>query len=217
MIWFLIYGTTVASCVAQLTGKVPVLRRPTNLLWGLAWVGCAVWTPLYTPAPTARLHASVVVLLLAAASAAVAATVEHAWHARRHRLARILLSVPVSLLASWLVVAAALSWLTYASARSNPVGNAKCAPSRLEDDSPVAARLRQTRLYSRRIPRPPTSPVPLLLAVMATTFAGLIPDPILVLPAAWAVINQRTCPSRLNCLALLLLAAGAAVGVARSI
>ena len=211
-IWFLIYGATVASCVAQLTGDLPVLRWPTNLLWALAWVGCAAWTPLYTPAPTARLHASVIVLLLAAAAAAVAATVEHAWRTKRHRLTRILIAAPVSLLASWLVVAAALSWLTYASARSHPVGDAECSTGRLED-----ARLRQRRLYSRRIPRPPTSPVPLLLAVMVTTFAGLIPDPVLVLPAAWAVLNQRTFPSRINCVALLLLAAGAAVGVARSI
>ena len=49
------------------------------------------------------------------------------------------------------------------------------------------------------------SPVPVLLAILVSGVSVLLPDPLLVVPAMWAIVNQPFFPSWAYGLSLLLL------------
>ena len=220
IVWTVIYTTTLASCAAQLTGQVPVLGWWTNFFWALAFALCAVWTPLFDGESPEALRAAASVLLAGAAAAVMGVAEERAWMNKELRLELTLLTAPLGLLAGWLCVAAALGWGISNAALDPLVGPLEeCrVPPRRKDESQAQYRARRRVLYRQAYARMPAevSIVPLGIAAAVAWLAALVPDPLLVVPTAWAVVNLKAFPSCMYLAALLVLSAGVALSLLRA-
>jgi pheromone shutdown protein TraB len=171
LIWWVIYSATFAACAAQLAGSEQP-KVSTGVAHAVALALTSVWPPLFrqdTLAPAA------LVLVLAAAVAASAAADEQAWQTGSQEA--ILSSLPLSLLAGWLLVAAGLGV-------SIAFGGAEAVAH--------------------------------VVTVVVAVLAFAIPDPILAVGQAWALLNTRVFSLLLvGSVGLLVLAASAGLLVPR--
>jgi hypothetical protein len=224
-IWSLIYLGTGLSALAQLAARprsgLLVLGWWTNALWAAAWGCCALWTPLFDAEVPQALRAAAALLGLGAAAGLAGAAVERPWMlGGAERAAAVLTSAPLTLLAGWLAVAAALGWGIAAKALDPAVDPLVCeAPPRREGEGERAYRERRRRLFRELSKKAPArvSAVPPLLAALVAGLAAAVPDPLYVLPLAWAITNLPAFPSAAYVGALLLLAGGAGVACARAL
>lgn len=218
-IWYMIYITTMISCIVQFTGQTPVLDWFPNALWALSWTICALWTPFFDGETPMALRAAASLLFVAAGAATLAASTETAWRNRDNRFTMILLTAPLSALTGWLWVAAVLGW-GIANAASNPRARAEACyvPPKRTDESEEEYRYRRRVLYREAYARmkPEVSTVPLLVAIAVATLCALIPDPLVAVPVAWAIVNLKAFPSVIYLLALFVLCVGATVAVLQS-
>jgi len=218
-IWLLIYSTTLISCIVQLTGQTPVLDWFPNALWALSWTICALWTPFFDGETPMALRAAASLLFVAAGAATLATSIETAWRNSDNRLAMILLTAPLSALTGWLWVAAVLGWgIANAASDSRASAEACYVPPKRMDESEEEYRYRRRVLYREAYARmkPEVSIVPLLVAIAVATLCALIPDPLVAVPVAWAIVNLKAFPSVVYLLALCALSVGVTVAVLRS-
>lgn len=219
VIWSFIYLTTLISCICQLVGQTPVLGWYTNLSWGVSWTLCALWSPFFDGETPEALRAAASILLAAAAWATLAVSEEVAWSNNSETAEVILLTAPLSALVGWLWVASVLGWgIANAASSADSDAQACLVPPRRADETAYEYRYRRRVLYRQaqvRMPRM-VSIVPLLVAVAISTLSALIPDPLVVVPVAWAVVNLSAFPSGVYLTALVVLCVGATVAVIRA-
>jgi len=223
-IWTIIYISTFASAAAQLSSRLSVdfvvLSPITNALWALSWLFCAAWTPIFSlESPTALLVAALV--LTAAACAATAALAhERVWLLQTEsRMVSVLTTIPLSLLAGWVIVAAALGLGIAAKALNPSIQPLACdSPLRRVGEELNAFRERRRTFFRQISETTPArvSAVPVLLSVVVAVLSAALPDAILTLPLAWAVVNLRAFPSVAYIFSLFVLSAGAALAFVRS-
>ena len=219
IIWSFIYFTTLISCICQLTGQTPVLGWYTNMSWGVSWTLCALWPPYFDGETPEALRAAASILLAAAAWATLAVSEEVAWSNNNEKTACILLTVPLSAFVGWLWVASVLGWgIANAASGADSDAEACYVPPRRADETAYEYRYRRRVLYRQAQARMPTvvSIVPLLVAFAIAILSALIPDPLIVVPVAWAVVNLKAFPSNVYLLALVVLGIGATVAGIRA-
>ena len=214
-IWVLIYLYTVASVAMQLTSLVAILGWWSNFLWVLAWVCCTLWVPLFDAEYPDALRAAAVVIVGAAACAVMAAWESQMWIADdwEQRGKQLAVGLPLTLLAGWLLTASSLgvgiAWLA-----NQPGAYRTCV--RVEPKRPgeteAEYRYRRRVLYREAYAKAPSevSIVPFLLSFLIGGLAVAIPDPVLTLPLAWAIVNLEAFPSVVYVGSLMVLGCGAA-------
>lgn len=188
-IWALIYTWNLVSCVYQLSNALcecTYASLPwTNLLIAGAWGFCGLWVCIFGDIknrlnPQLGLVVSTLVIVAATMLAVGAAMLERGW--QQPRADRILLvQIPVSLFAGWLLAATSISFgTTVLSLSTEP--SLRCSRrasywtfnrETYEDSSSCA------------------SFVPITLAVAVSMLAMIIPDPVLPIPLVWAIVNMR--------------------------
>lgn len=213
-IWSVIYLWTFGAVVAQLTGLVHVLDWWTNFFWGVAWVACGLWVPLFDAEYPEALRAAAA--MIGAASGWALAGVWHGqlWKAdtARQRVEQLAMGLPLTLLCGWLLTATSLG--VGIAIKANGVdAYADCvrvSPRRI-DESEEAYRYRRRVFYREAYAKAPArvSLVPLVLSVVVGGLAAAVPDPVLCAPLFWAVLNLKAFPSVVYLLSLVVLACGA--------
>ena len=235
-IWGLIYASTLASAAAQCTTLVPTLSLECSAMWAASWLFCAAWVVLFdaggsAAAPLAAhatsahataaleaasaaesLQAAAAMLAAAAVAAVLAATMQAAWLSKcTEKWEKRLLALPLSVLAGWLCVAAALG-IGIARKASSGEAAENCEIEKFDGEGDATFRERRRDTYRKWSEEAPAeaSRVPLLLACVVAALAALVPDPLLGLPAAWAIANLKGFPEvgHGHVLSLLILALG---------
>ena len=132
------------------------------------------------------------------------------WEQRGKQLA---VGIPLTLLAGRLLAASSIG-IGIAWKASQPGAYSICVrvePKR-DDETEADYRRRRRVLYREAYAKSPSevSVVPFLLALVVGGLAFAIPDPVLPLPLAWAVLNLRAFPSFVYVGSLVVLACGPA-------
>ena len=219
-IWAVIYTLTFVSCMVQIGGgasqELPTLSWSTMYFWSSAWNTVTLWPPIFDREHAYNLGAASVVLIVVTVMACLAIVSERAW--RERSTVAILLTAPISLLAGWLMVASALNVaIAWKAAFADPADAIDCGP-KTADMTERAYREKRRKIleddYARRAKV--FSPVPVLLAVLVSGVSVLLPDPLLVVPAMWAIVNQAFFPSWAYGLSLLLLVVAAVIAGLRA-
>ena len=214
-IWGLIYLYTGVSVVIQLTSLLTILGWWSNFFWGLAWVCCARWVPLFDAEYPDALRAAAVVIVCAGTCALVGAWESQMWIADdwEERGKQLAVGLPLTLLAGWLLTASSLG-VGIAWKASQPGSYSSCVrvPPKRPDETESEYRYRRRVLYREAYAKAPVevSYIPFLLAFAIGGLAFAIPDPVLVLPLAWAIVNLQAFPSVMYVGALVVLGCGAA-------
>ena len=220
-IWGVIYGGCLVVCVLQLSGTLPVLEQRVFYWWGGCWVCCGLWVPLFDDESLWKLAGALVAIGTAAATASIGtavagAWVPMAWDERQLSVAPALVW-PLGLLAGWLITATSLNIGILLEAM-DPAANKTCVfvhPQTLgETDQQFNAR-------RRRLIRERNAMAPAVVAfevwVIAFVVAGatmVVRDPVLALPAIWAILNMKAFPSCEYWYAIVVCALGSAGAVA---
>jgi hypothetical protein len=221
-IWLILYLGTVWSVVTQLTNQVPVFDWLVQLLWGIAWGCCALWTPLFDAESPGALRAAAFLLVTAAACATAAVALADYWvideHApERQRSDQTTLGWPLSAFAGWLAVAAAINiGVAHKAANSDASACVRVEPRR-RDETERDYRRRRRVLYREAYAKSSIriSLVPVVLAVGVGGLAAFLRDPIYPLPLMWALLNLAGFPSCEYLMALVLCGCGIAGAVVR--
>lgn len=216
--WVVIYPGTIVSAVAQLTRLVPVLDWWTNFLWAAAWVFCALWVPLFDAESASALRAAMLQILFGATAATAAVWHEGPWVGAPERTARVLLCLPLTTLAGWLIAASAIN-VGIAWKASRPGATATCArvPPQGARESEQSYRRRRRVLYREAYAKAPArvSFVPVVLALGVAGLATGARDPVLPVPLLWAVLNLKAFPSCEYVMAVVICACGTGGAVVR--
>lgn len=113
-IWIVIYAQaiffTLAQQVAQLLGEDIFAKEQTLLFYALAWAMAALWTPVFGQGTKVGLAIASSLLIASCAYATLAITTENPWGADKPYTTHWIIGLPLSLLAGWVFVAAALSF-----------------------------------------------------------------------------------------------------------
>ncbi len=233
-IWAVIYVATISSVIAQLTNGVTIFDWWVNFLWALAWALCALWTPLFDAESPGALRAAAFIIVAAAACSTAATALSRQWVVdngeggvdwRGHpfdeeglRTEQVSVGSPLSLLAGWLTVAAAIN-VGIAHKASDPGASAACVrvEARRDDESERDYRNRRRVLYREAYAKAEVrvSIVPLLLAVFVGGLSTLMRDPVYAAPLMWGIVNLRAFPSCEYVMALLVCACGFAGAIVR--
>lgn len=216
-IWGLIYLGTFVSVIVQIGGVV-VFDWWVNLFWGLTWVCCAVWVPMFdNEYPSALRTAALVITASGGLSLAAA------WHSQQWiaddgkwdtRAKHLLAGVPLSILAGWLLTATSLNWgIAYKASLPDAMATCVRVAPRRKDESDSEYRYRRRVAYREAYAKAPArvSLVPPFLAIGIAALSAGARDPVLALPLMWAIVNLKAFPSLVYVLSLLVLLAGVAV------
>ena len=214
-IWGLIYLYTAVSVVMQITTLLVILGWWANFLWGLAWVCCTIWVPLFDAEYPDALRAAALVIACGATSALMGAWESQMWVADNweQRGKQLAVGLPLTLLAGWLLTASSIG-IGIAWKANQPGAYSTCIrvePKR-PDESESQYRRRRRVLYREAYAKSPSgvSVVPFVLSLLVGGLAFAIPDPVLTVPLAWAVLNLRAFPSFVYVGCLVVLACGSA-------
>jgi hypothetical protein len=217
-IWSIIYTGCVVVCVLELTGTVPVLRSDVFFWWGGCWVCCGLWVPLFNDENLWLLAGALVAIGSGAATASAGSAVAGAWVPVNGSLSIApALTWPLSLLAGWLLTATSLNVGILLKA-ADPDSDKTCIfiPTQKVGES---NRLFQAR--RRALIREANSLSPAVVAFEVWVVAFVVAavtivarDPVLALPAVWAIGNMKAWPSWEYAYAMLVCALGAAGAVA---
>lgn len=222
-IWSVIYLGTVGAALAQLTNQVVVFDWGASFFWGLAWVFCALWVPLFDAEYPGALRAAMVQILAAAACATGAAALSRMWlidagAPPAQRWEQVALGWPLTLLAGWLAAAAAIN-VGIAWKASDPDSAQTCVrvPPQRRGESARDYRARRRVLYREAYAKAPArvSFVPVLLATGVGALATWMRDPLYPVPLVWAVVNLPAFPSCEYLATLLVCGCGSAGAVVR--
>lgn len=189
--WLLIYTTSLISLVAQLLNLHPDVMLHTasaeaNFCYAGAWLGCALWVYVVAAGsadadrPQRNLAFASATLVAAAAFALVATGLERS--VRSGDAARVaFVGFPYGIFAGWLVVAAVLSVdiaVAHARGEDDRVENDDVEGPRIllasTGDTPESSSLRERAVV-------------VAIALGVGVAAGLLPDPFLPLPLAFAI------------------------------
>ena len=188
-IWCLIYVWSIMSIVYQLSDGVcdcTYAAMPyTNLMIAGSWGFCGLWVAVFgnlgrRSNPQIGLLVSTLVIAAATMLAVGAAIVEQAWR-ESHAGRIVLVQIPMSLLAGWLLAA------TPVSAGTSVLSLTTDPTLRCPRRTSYSTCNRETYENSWSF----ASFVPITLSMAVATLAILTPDPLLPLPLAWAIINMR--------------------------
>lgn len=186
-IWGVIYLWTVGSAVLQLAhgylAPTYVGEPQANYLMGAAWIVVGAWGLTFGRGAEEDIPGFIGVAAFVLVSAAMlalgAVSIEQSWRSR-DPWKIVGVGVPYSLFAGWLIVAAAANIGIAIKAATEPP-DARCTRGRYRrqwEEDPIDA-------------SSGSSWVPLGLAIAASVGAVLLPDPVLVLPVAWAIWNMK--------------------------
>ena len=182
-IWGVVYPWMFVSVFCQFlysfdSNSFYVARFWSNLLLFVAWTASAAWTFFFgngdSPNPEVGLGFATFFLLLAAITALSAVFVEQGFRADASWTRILTVSIPFSLYAGWLIVAASINVGIFVTISLNSTD--------------------ATALCKRDIPDPRgwvDASLPLVLAVVVSIISIAQFDFILVLPIIWAVIFMK--------------------------
>lgn len=217
-IWSIIYTGCVVVCVLELTGTIPVLRSDVFFWWGGCWLCCGLWVPLFDDRNLWLLAGALVAIGSGAATASAGSAVAGAWVPVKGSLSIApVLTWPLSLLAGWLITATSLNVGILLKA-ADPNSDKTCV--RIPPQKPTESD-RQFREKRRALIREANALSPAVVAFEVWVVAFVVAavtmvarDPVLPLPAAWAIRNMKAWPSWEYGYAMLVCALGAAGAVA---
>ena len=216
-IWALIYTSTLGVCIAQLTSLVPVFDWWAHFFWGLTWVFCALWVPLFDAEYPGALRAAMLQILSAAACATVAVWRAGMWLGEE-RTGTVNLGWPLTILAGWLLTASSINvGIAWKASQPNATKVCVTVPPQRPGESARDYRTRRRVLYREAYAKAPVvvSFVPVVLAAAIGGLAVLVRDPLLTVPVAWAVVNLKAFPCCEYLVAVLLCGCGSAGAVVR--
>jgi hypothetical protein len=217
-IWSIIYTGCVVVCIVEMTGTIPVLSRSVFLWWGACWLCCGLWVPLFDDRSLWLLGGALVAIGSGAFTASVGAAVAEAWVPVDSASGRTLsvapaLVWPLSLLAGWLITATSLNVGILLKA-ADPNSDKTCV--RVPPQKPTESD-RQFRAKRRALIREAEASAPAVVAFEVWVVAFLVAvvtmvarDPVLALPAVWAIVNMKAWPCWEYGYAVLVCALGAA-------
>jgi tryptophan-rich sensory protein len=211
-IWSVIFLSAIVSILVQLMqlgrGEHPVSAN-TNAFHAGAWLSAALWAPFFTRLQALEVAAAALIFCVACSCAGAYSLRGAPWQVR------VLHGTPLSLLAGWTLAAAALSVGIAVLARkpravkpvssSDPESGLQPSPTMRRDYSIIKA--------DRPLRATDNTPIPLVLALGASTLALAANDPVLPLSTLVAVFFQRPTCYAVTSAAVLL--AVAVTGVAR--
>lgn len=221
-IWSVIYTGCVVVCILEMTGTVPVLNRSVFLWWGVCWVCCGLWVPLFDDRSLWMLGGAFVAIGAGAATAWAGVAQAGAWVPVQSGSERAVSLAPafvwpLSLLAGWLLTATSLNVGILLKA-ADPNADKTCIrvpPQGMEESD------RQFRARRRALLREANATTPAVVAfevwVVAFVVASLTMaarDPLVALPAVWAIVNMKAWPCWEYGYAVLVCALGGAGAVA---
>ena len=198
-IWGVLFPWHFASIFFQfLTNLSPetfyAAKFESNVLMAIAWAASGIWTFFFTtadsPDPAAGLGFAAFFLIVAATSAFSAVFLENGFGTNASTAQIFIVSIPFSLLASWLVVAASISVGVFVKSMNFVNGTNS---STTEITAPACQR--DPANPSEPLIPPPEGwidllvPLVLALAISAATISQS--DLVLALPIIWAISFMR--------------------------
>lgn len=223
-IWAVIYAGCVVVCVLEMTGIVQVLDFSVFLWWGVCWLCCGLWVPLFNDRSIWLLAGALVAIGSGAAAASVGVAVAGAWVPVGSTLGptKVLslapaLVWPLGLLAGWLITATSLNvGILFKAADTEADKTCVFIPPQKPMES-----ARQFRARRRALIREADARAPAVVAFEVWVVAFVVAvvtmvarDPVVAVPAIWAIGNMKAFPSWEYLYAFLVCALGAAGGVA---
>lgn len=203
-IWSVIYTFAFATVVFQAVSVSEgdrVVPLESNVLYAVAWLGATAWVPAFTSGNLTGIIFAAIFLVITAITATASSVLAALWRPGVSLSSQWVCGAAMSLLAGWTTVAAALN-----------VGIAvKAANS--TDDACVTRADNNYGIFSQPDPSKVTI-VPFLLAVGASVFASVVPDPLFALPVIWAIAFMHG--SLWNYFAVVLLVFACVVGFVRA-
>ena len=219
-IWSVIYIWTLGSAVAQCTTLVPVLGWWTNFCWGVSWVCCALWVPLFDAEYLGALRSAMVQIVCAAGFATAGAWDAQLWRVDddgKLRAEKLALGIPLVLLAGWLLAASSINvGIVRKAMQPDAMRTCIVVPrSVIQPETEAEYRRRRRVLYREQYAKAPAvvSFVPLPLSLGVGGLALLIREPLLPLPLMWAIVNLKAFPSVVYVCALVCCGCGSAGAV----
>ena len=222
-IWAVIYTGCVVVCVWEMTGTVPVLNSSVFLWWGVCWLCCGLWVPLFNDRSIWLLTGALVAIGSGAVAASVGVAVAGAWVPVGSRGAPEGLSFapvlvwPLSLLAGWLITATSLNVGILFKA-ADPEAEKTCIF--ISPQKPMESG-RQFQARRRALIREADARAPAVVAFEVWVVAFVVAavtivarDPVVAMPAIWAIANMKAFPSWEYLYAAFVCALGAAGGAA---
>lgn len=225
-IWTVIYGGCVVVCIVHAAVGLNVLSQSVFVWWGVCWLCCGAWVPLFDDVSLWLLSSSLVVLAAGAVAASLGTAAAEAWvpvasePSEQHYVTLSvapLLEWPLSLLAGWLLTASALNFGIVLKA-ADPESSETCVliPPQKPDETN-----RQFRARKRALIREANSAAPAavayevwLLSYLVAIFSMLTRSPVLAIPPIWAISNMRAFPSYAYTYAIVVCALGSGGAVA---
>ena len=218
-IWAVIYIGTVVSALTQVIG-VLVFDWWVNFFWGLAWVCCAIWVPTFDAEYPSALRTAALVISGSAGFSLAGAWLSQMWVdvEGATRAQKIGTGWPLTLLAGCLLTATSINWgIAFKASNPNTASSCVRVEAQRKGESDSSYRYRRRIAYRESYAKAPAvvSPVPVLLAVVLGGLSAAIPDPILVVPLIWAVVNLKAFPSVLYVFGLVVALGGGTIAVLR--
>lgn len=159
-------------------------RFEANLLMGLAWVASGAWVAFFTsakePDSAFNLGFAALALLVAMATAFSAVFLEQGFRETANAAQILSVSVPFSLLAAWLAVAASISIGIFLKSVGPGAGDLEC--------------VREPGSREPLVPEPSSwleASAPLWVSLCVAIIALVQFDIVVVLPIAWAVVFMK--------------------------
>lgn len=203
-IWSLIYPLSIAAVAEQLMthfiANEPMPFVGANVLYAIAWLSAAVWTPAFTANTKRSLIASAIFLVITSVCALSATIYASFWRLSTNNARRWVSGSAFSMLASWTALAATLNGGIAVKA-NDPRHSENC--DRSYENYTIFDPINTA--YS--------TTVPFVISVGVSTVSVALPDPVLPLPVAWAVMFMR--PSYWNYAALTTLSFGSVAAFVR--
>ena len=197
-IWGVIYVGTLVSVFLQVFG-VLVFHWWVNLLWGLTWVCCAVWVPAFDAEYPSALRTAALVITLSSGFSLAGVWYARMWEAESggERGRQVAVGWPLVILAAWLLTATSINWgIAWKASRPGSAASCVRVEPKRRDESDNGYRYRRRVAYREAYAKAPArvSVVPALLAAVVGGLSIIIPEPLLVLPLLWAIVNLKAFP-----------------------
>ena len=165
----------------QITTLLVILGWWASFLWGLAWVCCTIWVPLFDAEYPDALRAAALVIACAAVAALMGAWESQMWVADdwEQRGKQLAVGVPLTLLAGWLLTASSIG-IGIAWKASQPGAYSTCVRVEPKRDDETEADYRRRRrvlyreAYANRRPRSLSCPSCWRLSLVALRSRSLI-------------------------------------------